>query len=247
MQNRTCSIRGLLGGVALVLGTLLTACGGGGGSAPAPSITIENPTSAARYETPWSDARLGGTISHASFVHALNERTGVRTEGYVNYLDGHGSWFVDVYGLQPGDNPITVTADGDGNGTRTAQARITLVRPQIPAEVVTNGLDQASTSTYWTVTSSFGGSHKIVFFADGSGRSTTGSAFSETAGPVLAFTWSRPDASSVVIAGCPTCSFQKISRIQGSTSAGYFYGEIETVGGVSQHVTDVFVLTAGSL
>lgn len=232
---------------SLMFGTLLAACGGSGDSTPAPSIAIVNPTSAASYETPWADARLGGTISRASFVHALNERTGVTTEGYVNYFEGHGSWFVDVTGLQPGNNLIIVTADADGSGTRTAQARITIVRPLVPADVVVNGLSQATASTFWTAVSLYGGTHKIAFFADGTGRSTTGSALTENPGPVLSFTWSRLDTESVVILGCPTCAFQKISRIQGSASTGTFLGQVETVGGASDFVLDSFALTPGSL
>jgi hypothetical protein len=226
---------------------LIIGCGGGGGSVPPPSISIQVPTEATSYATTQSSIGLGGTISNASFVHVLNSSTGFTTEGYVNYNQGYGSWFADVYGLGFGDNLITVTADADGTGVRTANAHITIIRPLQPAELIINGPDQFSAATYWTCMSSFNESHKIALFGDGTGRSTTGLTNSAIAGTVVDFTWSYLGPDSIIITNCSNCSFQKISRIQGSLSERYFYGQIETVGGAGDPVLDYFSLIDGNL
>lgn len=98
--------------LALLIVALLAGChGDDDDSTPSPTIAITHPTAGSRYETPWTDVRLGGTLSHASFVHALNTRTGDRTDGYVNYVDGYGSWFADIRGLQPGGTGRATTGD----------------------------------------------------------------------------------------------------------------------------------------
>jgi len=231
----------------VILAILLAGCGGGGGGVQSPSISIDVPTSAPGYSTTWTSVRLGGTISHASFVHVRNSSTGFTTEGYVNYYQGYGSWFADVYGLGFGDNSITVTADADGTGARTANAHITVIRPLQPADLIINGPDQSSAPTYWTDTSSFSGSHNIAFFANGTGRSTTGSTITENAGTVVNFTWSILGPDSIIISNCLNCSFQKISQIQGSLNEELFYGQVETVGGNGNISLDSFVLTSGNL
>lgn len=233
---------GMVVGFALLLG----GCGGGN-SVPPPSISIDVPTSAPAYFTTATSVRLGGTIADASFVHVLNSTTGSTTEGYVSYYQGYGSWFADVYGLLPGDNLITATADADGTGARTAVARITVTRPLQPADLVINGADQLSATTYWTDTSSFGGSHLIAIFGDGTGRSTTGSTVSGMAGTVSDFTWSKSGPDSIVISNCPGCSFQSISRISGSLGEKVFYGQVVTTGGGGSTSVDVFNLTSGKL
>lgn len=235
--------------VALFLGLLLTACGGGGGGGgdDSPSITIDVPTSAPTYATAWADVRLGGSISGASFVHVHNALTGSNTEGYVNYNQGLGSWFADISGLGFGDNPITVTADADGTGTNTADAYITIVRPLQPADLILNGTNQVSAVTYWTDGSSYHGSHKIALFADGTGRSTTGSTLTEDAGGVVDITWSKTSPDSIVITGCLTCSFQAISRISGSFADAAYYGQVVTTGGLGDVSLDAFILTDGTL
>jgi hypothetical protein len=235
-------------GIALVGSLALAGCGGGGsGAASVPSIHIDVPTLAATYATTSTDVRLGGTVSGASFVHVRNALTGLTTEGYVIYSQGAGSWFADVAGLGFGDNPITVTADADGTGASTAQAHITVSRPLQPASLVTNGSSEHSSDTYWTDASSFGGAHAIALFADGTGRSTTGSTLADSAGAVANVTWSSPGADSIVIIGCPNCSFQTISRISGSFGDGTFYGQVVTTGGAGDSSLDVFVLSSGSL
>jgi hypothetical protein len=160
---------GLRFGLALTLGALLAACGSddSGNTGPVPSISIEVPTSATSYYTTGTGVRLGGSISHAGFVHVRNVFTGFTTEGFVNYYQGHGSWFADIQGLAPGDNAITVTADADGTGASTASASITVRRPHQPANLIINGPNQASTNTFWTDVHSVNSSHKIDFFGDG--------------------------------------------------------------------------------
>lgn len=234
---------------ALALGTPLAGCGGGGSddAAPLPTVSIEVPTSAPTYETTATGVSLGGSISGASFVHVRNTLTGTSAEGFVTYNQGIGSWFADVTGLVPGGNLITVTADADGTGARTAEDRITLIRPLQPAELVINGPDRSSTDTYWTDVSSFNLSHKIALFADGTGRATTGSTLAEEAGPVVDIVWSKIAPDAIVISSCPKCSFQTISRISGSLDEGSFYGEVVTVGGAGVVALDVLVLSAGAL
>jgi len=106
----------------------LAACGGDD-TAVLPSIEIETPTSLPAYATDNTAVRLGGTIARASFVRVVNNATGISVSGYVNYVDGYGSWFADVYGLVPGDNFLVVTADADGTGTRTSTDAITVTLP----------------------------------------------------------------------------------------------------------------------
>jgi len=218
-----CLNRAVKFAMAFALGALLSACGAGGGG------------------------EVGGAISHASFVHVTNAATGTTTEGFVNYFQGQGTWFADIYGLGLGDNPITVVADADGTGTTTASTHITVIRPSQPADLIFNGPNQSLASTFWTDGSSFGGSHKIALFADGTGRSTTGSVISETAGAVTDFTWTKLGPDSIQISSCPTCSFQKISLISGSLNDAVFYGQIETVGGAGELASHAFLLTAGNL
>lgn len=229
------------------LALLLASCGGGGGGSQPPSISIDVPTSAPSYSTTQTSIRLGGTISRASFVRVLNSSTGSTTEGYVNYYQGYGSWFADVYGLGFGDNLISVTADADGTGARAAVAHITIIRPLRPADLIINGPDQFSATTFWTCASSFNGSHQIAIFGDGAGRSTTGLTNSEIAGAVVDFTWSYLSQDSIMITNCSNCSFQKIFRIQGSLSEKLFLGQIETVGGAGDIALDSFNLIDGNL
>jgi hypothetical protein len=240
---------GLTFGVVLTLGALLAACGGddSGNAGPVPSISIENPTSAPSYYTTSTGLMLGGTISRASYVHVRNARTGFTTDGYVNYYQGQGSWFADVRGLEPGDNPITATADADGFGTSTASATITVTRPLQPATLMINGDTQASTNTYWIDTSGFAGSHKIALFKDGTGRATTGNVISENAGPVMDFTWSMTGPDSVLISNCPTCSFQRLTRISGSLGEGLCFAQVETIGGAGEIAIHGFSLASGQL
>jgi hypothetical protein len=234
----------LLLALAVILG--LTTCGGGGDepTGALPSIAIVNPTDADTYDTTRSGVIIGGTVSGASFVHVVNTTTGFRTEGYVNYFEGHGSWFADVPGLVPGANVIVATADADGSGTRTASDTLAVVRPLQPASLILNGADPASATSYWVDANSVGKSHQIALYADGSGRSTTGNVLTETAGPPVTMAWAYDGPEAIVVNGCPTCSYQRISRIAGSTAESLFYGTIETVGGATE--THGFNLMAGS-
>lgn len=231
--------------VVLALGALLAGCGGSGGEGPSVSILV--PTSDSTYSTAFSDVRFGGAIARASFVHVTNAATGTTVEGFVNFFQGQGSWFADVFGLVPGENVITVVADADGTGATTARVSITVIRPLQPADVIFNGLSRNLASTFWTDGSSFGQSHKIALFADGTGRSTTGSVLSETAGAVTDFTWTKLGPDAIQIVNCPTCSFQRISRISGSLNDATFYGQIETVGGAGELASHGFSLTPGNL
>lgn len=225
----------------------LNACGGGG-SGGVPSVSIDNP--AATYTTSAS-VRLGGTIARASYVHVRNTATGITVDGYVNYLGGQGSWFADVTGLLPGDNPIVVTADADGTGARTATATITITRPLQPASLIINATDAASATNYWSDRSSYGTqagtSHLIALYADGTGRATTNSALTQPPGAVASFTWAYDGAEAIVISNCASCSFLRISRISGSLAEGAFYGQVETVGGAVETALHYFERTAGTL
>lgn len=230
--------------VAAAAALVLVGCGGG--SDDRPSITIENPTSAARYSTNSTDVRLGGTIARAGFVHVRNTATGFTADGYVNYYEGKGTWFADVQGLGLGDNPIVVTADADGTGAKTATATLTVIRPLQPASLIVNAANAATADTFWTDASSYGGAHRIALFADGTGRSTTGSTLTDPAGAVVGFSWTLSGPDSIAVSGCPDCSFQRIERIAGSVSDGSFLGQVVTKGGLGYSSLDYFVLTAGT-
>lgn len=92
------------------------------------SIRILEPTDAGSLTLTAQEVRLGGSLAHASFVHVDNLTNGTRSDGYVNYVDGQGSWFADVYGLVPGPNELVAVADSDGTGRLTASARILVTR-----------------------------------------------------------------------------------------------------------------------
>lgn len=242
--------RALWIGLAASLGWTVTACGGGGpgNTGQGPSLSIDVPTSARSYSTTSTDMRIGGAISHAGFVHVRNLLTGFTTEGYVFYSgSGHGSWFADVQGLGLGENPITATADSDGSGRETATATIVLVRPLEPVSLIFNGSGQDSADSIWTDENSIGKSHKIALFGDGTGRSTTGSALADSAGATVNFAWSMLSPDSIQILNCPTCSFQRISRISGSRSEEVFYGQIETTTAGGELALHVFTLSMGRL
>lgn len=232
-----------------VLIASLQACGGDGGDTagprPVPSLSIVTPSAAGRHDTPWRDVRLGGAIEHAAFVHVVNTATGMRVDGFVNTTAGTGSWFADLSGLAPGDNRIVVTADADGTGAFTASVNITITRPSQPARLAIGG-DAGSAAAHWKDTHSFGGGHAIVLYADGTGRSTTGSALAQAAGPVTAFAWSYDGAEAIVVVGCAACSFQRIDRMAGGVNEGLLLGRIETVGGASDAATHAFQLTPGA-
>ena len=231
-----------------VLAVLLTACGGSsGGDDREPLISIEQPTSAASYATSGTAVRLGGRIARASFVHVHNTTTGFTTEGFVFYSEGQGTWFADVAGLVPGENRITVTADQDGRGENIRTRQITVVRPLQPVEPIFNGPDRVSATTYWVDAHSIDESHAIALFADGTGRSTTGSALTETAGAATDFTWTLIAPDAILIADCTACSFQTITRISGDIDEAMFFGQIETVGGLGETAIHAFVLTDGNL
>ncbi len=235
-------------GAVLALGALLGACGSGGsGEGGGPSIRIEAPSSAATYETTGADVRLGGTIAGAGFARVRNAATGLQSDAVVTYNDGLGTWFADVPGLVPGENPITATADAFGDGSRTAEARIAVIRPEQPLNLIFNGVDLGASATHWTDTNSIGESHRIALFEDGTGRATTGSVLAEAAGAVADFTWSRIGPDALRVEGCPACSFQGISRISGSWDEGISFGQVETVGGAGELAAHVFVLTSGTL
>ena len=233
----------LLIGIASIIGS----GGGGGGGYAGTSISIKNPTSEPSYETTWSSLRIGGTISSASFVHVENTMTGFTTDGYVTYDQGDGSWFADIYGLAPGENLIIVTADSDGTGMSIAQDQIIFIRPLQPVSMIYNGPNQNEASSFWIDINSIGEFHKIAIFADGSGKSTTGSLLTENAGAITEFTWNLLDPDAILVSNCATCSFQKISRIQGSFDDGSFMGQIETVGGEGELALHLFVLESGEL
>lgn len=225
--------RGLRIGTALMVSILLAACG----EDPPPSITIEVPTSGPNYYTTASAIRIGGSVSHAGPVRVWNVFTGVTIEAVC-------CWWADV-SLVPGDNAITATAYGEGG--KTASAHITIKRPSQPADSMINGDTQASTHTYWIDTSGFGGTHKIALYKDGRGRAATGSVISESAGPVLDFTWSKIGPDAILISDCPTCSYQKLTRISGSLGEGLCFAQIETVSGAEEIALHAFSLTSGQL
>jgi hypothetical protein len=124
MYRRTASV--LMRGLVLLVACATAGCGGGD-DFPPPTIAIKVPTTAPTFTTTATAIRIGGTISRASFMRLHNELTGTTEQGFVNYLEGQGSWFCDI-GLAVGDNPLVATADSDGTGARTASARILVTR-----------------------------------------------------------------------------------------------------------------------
>lgn len=233
--------------IFLVFSIIITACSGNGSSST-PTISIENPTSEPTYSTNSTSIRIGGRISRASFVHIQNTTTGFSTEGYVFYNnEGIGTWFSDVYGLIPGDNLITATADSDGSGTNTAVDSITISRPLQPYTLIINAADSTSATNYWTDMHSISASHSIALFADGTGISTTGNVLSEDAGATITFTWSVLGTEAIQIDNCPSCSFQQITRISGSLDEGVFLGQVETVNGDGETALHAFFLNSGTL
>lgn len=231
--------RGLVFGALLALA--MTAACGGGRNAPTASIAIQNPTTSGNFYTTGTGVVLGGSVAGTWSVRVHNAQTGASFTAYVFYNEGNGTWFAEVTGLGFGDNPLTVTAGEDG--ARTASAQLTITRPLRPADLFINGPDRNSTAAYWLDASSMG--HAIVLFAEGTGRSTTGSTMAGAAGPVVDITWSEVAPDAIVINNCPTCSFQSILRISGSVAEGTAYGQPVTAGGADS--LHAFVLTAGSL
>lgn len=221
----------------------LVAAPGCGHSIQAPAIAITHPVETA---TTSPGIRLGGTIARAAFVHVHHEQTDRTVEGYVFIRNGLGTWFADVYGLVPGANDLTATADADGNGVHIAQTSITIHRPEVPALLMVNGPDRLTTTTHWRDVNSFGGGHALALFADGTGRATTGSTETSPAGPAVDITWTlqAPDAIAVAT---PGCSFERILRISGSLAEGLAFGQVVTVGGTGVQALDPFELTPGAL
>lgn len=230
--------------LALALG--LGACGGGGDGA-LPSVSILQPSAAATHDTTAAEVRVGGGVTGAAFVHVINTTTGAQVEADVSYVSGQGSWFADVYGLIPGANRIVATADADGGGARTAVDVLTVNRPLQPASLILNGADALTASSHWVDASSFGASHRIELHADGTGQSTTGHVLSEPAGVPVIMSWAYDGAEAIVVIGCPACSFQRISRIAGSTAERAFRGQVATVGGAGETASHAFQLGTGTL
>jgi len=227
---------------------LFATCGGSGGgsSASAPTISIENPTPARTYATTANGVTIGGTISHASSVQVVDGATGATINGYVNYnQEGNGTWFADIYGLVPGENLLTATAEADGG--RTAHAHLTVIRPLQPADEIFNGPDQGSSTTLWTDLDSVGQSHEIALFSDGTGRSTTGNSLNESAQGPTDFTWVKLSPDHIRITDCPICSFQEIYNITGSIEEGAFFGVTITAGGESDGASHPFQISSGNL
>jgi len=235
--------------ILLVFSIIITTCGSGADdSSSRPTISIENPTSEPTYSTTSSSVRIGGRLSGAGFVHVLNTTTGFSTEAYVTYnIEGIGSWFADVYGLVPGDNLITATADEAGTGTNTAVDSIIISRPLQPYTLIINAADSASATSHWTDMHSFNTSHRIALFADGTGISTTGNVLNEDAGATITFTWSVLGPEAIQINNCLTCSFQQITRISGSLDEEVFLGQVETVNGDGEVALHAFFLNPGTL
>lgn len=246
------SLRTIFKVIALSCLTMLGGCGGGsdyfhwGVDVPPPTIDIQEPTLAIYYWTTASAVNVSGSVSGASFVHVVNTTTGSRIEAYVRYSSGHGSWFAAVTGLAPGANVIVATADADGSGARTANATLTITRPLQPASLILNGNGAATATSYWLDMLSFNASHRIALFADGTGRSTTGNLLTDQAGGPVTISWSYDGAEAILINGCPSCSFQRISRISGSTDEWRFWGQVETVGGGTDNATHAFQLNTGT-
>lgn len=232
-------LRGFLSSAVLSLAMAVAACDRGDDT-PTASVTIQNPTTADNVYTTHADVSLGGTVSATWTVRVENAQTGASFPAYVFYSNGYGTWFADVMGLGVGENRLIVTAGGDG--VRTATARLTVARPLRPADLFINGPDRQSTAAYWRLGSM---GHAVALFADGTGRSTTGSIMTGAAGPVVDLTWSEVAPDAILVNDCPLCSFQSISRISGSVAEGVAFGQPVTVGGVDS--LRGFELTAGSL
>lgn len=224
----------------------MAACVGGGGGKSKPSVTIEDPTATGSWHTTSSAVLLRGAISGAYYVHVRNTRTGSMAEGDLQWYKGNGTWLASVSGLAAGDNLIVVTADADMTGGPTATASITVTRPDQPATLLINGQTRATASTYWNTGSPW--NYAFALYADGTGRSTTGSKMKgEVAGPPVDITWTLSAPDAITILNCPTCSFQVITRISGSAAEATAYGQVITVGGDGYKALDYFALTSGTL
>lgn len=222
---------------------LLAACGGGSKSKL--SITIEDPTATGSWHTTGTSVVIGGTVSGASFVHVSDTSTGSTTEGSIHWFQGNGTWSAQVSGLAAGDNLIVATADATGSGGGLAKASIVVTRPAQPATLLINGQTRATTTTYWVDGSSR--NHAFAIYADGTGRSTTGSSMNDVAGPPVDITWTLSAPDAITILNCPTCSFQVITRITGSVAEASALGQVTTVGGTGYTALDSFTLTGGTL
>lgn len=212
-----------------------------------PTISIINPTTEESYFTTSSAVRIGGGATYTGSVLVRNVNTGSEVNAYVTYSQGASSWFADVRSLGFGENLIIATAEYHGTEPRFASAQITIYRPEQPALMILNGPDESSTNTFWVDAHSFNSSHKLVIFDDGTGVSTTGAALSEAAGELSFFSWELTKPDELTITDCPSCSFQKISRISGSKDEGLFYGQISSTGGEGEVVLHAFELYSGDI
>jgi hypothetical protein len=122
----TRAVSALIRGLVVLIACIAAGCGGSD-DPPPPTIEIRVPTTAPTFTTTATAIRIGGDISHASFMRLHNELTGQTEQGFVVYNQGLGTWFCDI-GLAVGDNPLVATADADGTGAQTATARILVTR-----------------------------------------------------------------------------------------------------------------------
>jgi len=120
---------------SLLLTLALTGCGGGfvfvwsGDDGPilAPTVTIENPTSAPVFETRVAVLAMGGSVANATRVQVLNTATGTVVEAQLTSPGGRGHWMIDGIALQLGTNVIVATAEGGSQGN-TAEDSLTVTR-----------------------------------------------------------------------------------------------------------------------
>src|SRR5579871_1317900 len=106
--------------------------------------------------------------------------------------------------------------------------------PRAPADAISNGDDKPSANTFWVAHNPDNQAFNIAFFADGTGREATGAFTSASApGPTIDFNWTKTGPDSIRVQSCSPCTFQVLSDIKGSQSAGSFTAHVETADGAS--------------
>src|SRR5579884_1687354 len=116
--------------------------------------------------------------------------------------------------------------------------------PRAPADAISNGDNKPSSNTFWVAHNPDNQAFNIAFFADGGGRQATGAFINVSApGPTIDFNWTKTSPDSIRVQSCSQCTFQVLSDIKGSESAGSFTAHIQTSDGAS--LDTVFIISSG--